>query len=86
MQSIFALINWLGDHATKILGASVATVSYLNAEGIIANGHLKYYTAVLSVLTIWRGFFTANAYQQGLNAANANSPLLPPALQIKVPK
>jgi hypothetical protein len=66
MQPILALISWIGGHSTKILGGLVATVSYLNEQGIIPDKQLKYYTAVLAVLTIWRGIFTGNAYNKGV--------------------
>src|SRR5271168_4569615 len=47
LKRMQALIDFIGSHATKLLGALTATVSYLNAEQIIPNGQLKYYTAVL---------------------------------------
>jgi hypothetical protein len=66
MGNILALFGWIGGHATKILGFLTVTVSYLNAEGIIPKGQLKYYTIVLGLFTVWRGFFTGNAYTKGL--------------------
>jgi len=78
MSTLLALISFLGSHATKILGGLTATVSYLNAEGIIPNGHLKYYTAVLAVLTIWRGIFSGNAYNKGVADGLISTPVLPP--------
>jgi len=88
MQSLLAIFNFLGSHMTKILGGLTATVSYLNGVGIIPNGQLKYYTAVLAVLTIWRGVFSGNAYVKGVEAgaAQATSPFLPPNSQLKVNK
>jgi hypothetical protein len=88
MSTLLALFGWIGGHATKILGSLIGTVSYLNGVGIIPNGQLKYYTAVLAVLTIWRGVFSGNAYVKGVEAgaAQATSPFLPPNSQIKVNK
>jgi hypothetical protein len=88
MQAILIIFNFCGTHATKLLGGLTATVSYLNGVGIIPNGQLKYYTAVLAVLTIWRGVFSGNAYSKGVEAGNAQaaSPFLPSTSQIKVTK
>ena len=86
LKRMQALIDFIGSHATKLLGALTATVSYLNAEQIIPNGQLKYYTAVLAVLTIWRGIFSGNAYNKGMADATASSPFLSIGSQIKVPK
>ena len=66
MGNILALFGWISGHATKILGFLTVTVSYLNAEGVIPKGQLKYYTIVLGLFTVWRGFFTGNAYQKGV--------------------
>jgi hypothetical protein len=76
MQSILALIGFLGSHATKILGGLTGTVTYLNSVGIIPNGQLKYYTAVLTVLIIWRGVFTGNAYNKGVADGLTSTPVM----------
>jgi hypothetical protein len=66
MGNILALVSWIGGHSTKILGFLTVTVSYLNAEGVIPKGQLKWYTLALGLCTVWRGFFTGNAYQKGV--------------------
>jgi hypothetical protein len=75
-----SLIQWIGGHSTKILGFLTVTVSYLNAEGVIPKGQLKYYTVVLGLFTVWRGFFTGNAYNRGVADTYAGSP----AVQAKI--
>jgi hypothetical protein len=76
MGNILALFGWIGGHATKILGFMTVTVSYLNAEGVIPKGQLKYYTIVLGLFTVWRGFFTGNAYNKGVAEGATSSPFL----------
>jgi hypothetical protein len=66
MGNILALFGWIGGHSTKILGFLTITVSYLDAKGVIPKNQLEYYTIVLGLFTVWRGFFTGNAYQKGV--------------------
>jgi hypothetical protein len=74
LAQLQSLIQWIGGHSTKILGFLTVTVSYLNAEGVIPKGQLKYYTVVLGLFTVWRGFFTGNAYNRGVADTYAGSP------------
>ena len=73
IAQIQSLIQWIGGHSTKILGFLTVTVSYLNAEGVIPKGQLKYYTIVLGLFTVWRGFFTGQAYNRGVAEAYAGN-------------
>ena len=68
MKIVVALVSWIGGHSTKILGFLTVTVSYLNAEGVIPKGQLKWYTLALGLCTVWRGFLTGNAYDKGVIA------------------
>lgn len=86
MQSLTTISAWIVGHATKILGFLTVTVSYLNAEGVIPKGHLKYYTIVLGLFTVWRGFFTGNAYQKGVSDGLNGPPALPFFQNPKAPK
>jgi hypothetical protein len=74
IAQIQSLVQWIGGHLTKILGASGATVAYLNLSGIIPDKQLKIYVAVIGVLTIWRGWFSGNAYNRGVADTYAGSP------------
>lgn len=74
LAQIQSLIQWIGGHSTKILGFLTVTVSYLNAEGVIPKGQLQYYTIVLGLFTVWRGFFTGAAYSRGVVDTYASNP------------
>jgi hypothetical protein len=75
-----SMAQWIGGHSTKILGFLTVTVSYLNAEGVIPKGQLQYYTIVLGLFTVWRGFFTGASYNRGVADTYAASP----AVQTKI--
>src|ERR1700677_1611873 len=74
LAQLQSLAQWIGGHSTKILGFLTVTVSYLNAEGVIPKGQLQYYTIVLGLCTVWRGFFTGAAYNRGVADTYAGSP------------
>ncbi len=50
------VLFWV-NHGTKVLGFASGTLSAVaGVGGIIPDHHLKYYMAVIAVLTFWRGF------------------------------
>lgn len=56
---------WIG-HGTKVLGFATGTLSAVaGVGGIIPDSHLKYYMAVISVLTFWRGFVNTDLLKGG---------------------
>ena len=77
MDALKVIISFIGAHTTKILGGLGATFAYLNGMGVIPDAQMKYYGAVIGVLTIWRGVFSANAYRNGVADGLAGLPLPP---------
>lgn len=68
--------TFLLDHGTRALGVGVGTLTTLTATGIVPESHLKYYLAVISVLTYWRG--QTNADTIAAKVAEINSPFVYP--------
>jgi hypothetical protein len=73
-----ALIAFIGSHATKILGGLITSLSFLTGAGVIPNSQLKYYAATIGLLTIWRGIFSGNAYDRGVQDGLSGPLALPP--------
>jgi len=62
-SSIWAF--WVG-HGTKVLGFLSGTIAAVaGVGGLIPDRHLKYYMAVIAVLTFWRGFFNSAQNKDG---------------------
>jgi hypothetical protein len=74
LAQLQSLVQWIGGHSTKILGFLTVTVSYLRAEHVISDAWLPRITIVLGLFTVWRGFFTGNAYNRGVADTYAGTP------------
>lgn len=61
------MLAFIQNHGTKIIGAAQGTVAAIAAvDGVIPQGHLKYWMAASAVLVVWRGF--VNSSKQVTNA------------------
>ena len=57
-----ALIKYLNDNGTKLLGVAQGTIATLaGVAGIIPESQLKYWLAASAVLTFWRGYGNTQA-------------------------
>lgn len=93
-----ALIVYIQNNGTKVLGLAQGTIAALSGVGgIIPESQLKYWIAASAVLTFWRGFGNTQAIatavvQQHVDAittaaATGTQPVIAPAGQIaKEPK
>jgi hypothetical protein len=54
------IIVFIKKHGTKVLGAAQGTIAAVaGVTGIIPEAHLKYYMALIALLTFWRGFINS---------------------------
>lgn len=50
------IIEFWKKNGTKVIGFLTGTLAAVAQAGVIPDKHLKYYMAVIGVLTFWRGF------------------------------
>ena len=57
-QSVYMNVwRFIDSHGTKVIGFVTGTISAIaSVSGLIPEFQLKYYMAVIAVLTFWRGF------------------------------
>jgi hypothetical protein len=56
---------FLRNHGTKILGFAQGTIAAIaGVTGVIPESHLKYYMALIALLTFWRGFINSELQKQ----------------------
>lgn len=54
------IISFLRDHGTKAIAFVQGTIAAVaGVTGVIPESHLKYYMAVIALLTFWRGFINS---------------------------
>ncbi len=59
------MYDFLRKHGTKVLGFLQGTIAAVaGVTGIIPDAHLKYYMAVIALLTFWRGFINSELQKQ----------------------
>jgi hypothetical protein len=59
------ILKFLKNHGTKLLGFLQGTIAAIaSVSGIIPDAHLKYYMALIALLTFWRGFVNSELQRQ----------------------
>lgn len=59
------LLSFLRNHGTKVLGFLQGTIAAIaGVTGVIPDEHLKYYMALIALLTFWRGFVNSELQRQ----------------------
>lgn len=59
------LLTFLKNHGTKVLAFAQGTIAALaGVAGLIPDAHLKYWMALLALLTFWRGFVNSELQQK----------------------
>jgi hypothetical protein len=59
------LLSFLKSHGTKVLGFLQGTIAAIaGVTGVIPDAHLKYYMALIALLTFWRGFVNSELQRQ----------------------
>lgn len=56
--------EWITGRITRILAVATGTLVTLTGTGIIPDAQLKYWMAVIAILTYWRGQATGATYNQ----------------------
>ena len=64
---------WLEEPATRAIGTVLGTITVLVGTGIVPDKDLKYATAVIAVLTYWRGQSITNTVAAAKAIVGANT-------------
>ena len=59
------IVAFIKNHGTKLLAFAQGTIAALaGVAGLIPETHLKYWMALLALLTFWRGFVNTELQRQ----------------------
>jgi hypothetical protein len=72
-QFITNIWVWIEAHATRAIGTVLGTITVLVGTGIVPDKDLKYATAVIAVLTYWRGQSITNTVSAAKAIVGANT-------------